>query len=251
MEQELFQNVKTFLEKEKECSNVESEVPIKERSSQQFKIRGIETIPIPIDFGHIDVVGGKFYKKDPEDLRYIGIELHCIEYKSPNDDIIKGIGQIFWYKFAMSKLTIWTERLFLYLMVHEDKVSEELKEFCKTFGIGLLRVNSAKIITEIVTPENQHGFVSRQARDKTEIECQQCNKSFVPKDLICPDCGTSLEAKAPWFWHLFADEFGASSTNRKYQGVPDSMPKEVEETPMLKKVFGNWSKVKEAWRKGG
>lgn len=239
--------MKIFLEKEKGCSNVESEVPIKEKSSQRFKIRGIGTVPAPIDFGHIDIVGGKFYKKDPEDIRYIGVELHCIEYKSPNDDVIKGIGQIFWYKFAMSKLDTWCERLFLYLMTHEEKVSEELKEFSKVFGIGLLQVNAAKIVTEIVTPENQHGFLSKQAQDKAEVECQQCKKSFTPKDLICPNCGTSLQAKVPWFWDLFADRFGASSTNPKYQGVPHSVPREVEETPMLKKIFGNWSKVKEAW----
>jgi len=247
MDQELFQSVKTFLEKEKGCSNVESEVPIKERSYHQIKIRGVETIPTPIDFGHIDIVGGKFYKKNPEDLRYIGIELHCTEYKSPNDDIIKGVGQIFWYKFAMSKLDTWAERLFLYLMAHEDKISEALKEFCMTFGIGLLQVNTAKIITEIVTPENQHGFLSRQARGETKVKCQQCRKSFTPTELACPNCGTSLEAEAPWFWHLFAGKFGASSTNRKYQGVPGYMPEEVNETPMLKKVFRNWSKVKEDW----
>jgi len=248
MDQELFQNVKIFLEKEKGCSNVESEVPIKEKTYNQFKIRGIGTVPSPKDFGHIDIVGGKFYKKDPEDPRYIGIELHCIEYKSPNDDIIKGIGQIFWYKFAMSKLNIWAERLFFYLMVHEDKVSEELKEFCKIFGIGLLQVNRLKIVTEIVTPENQHGFLSRKARDKTELKCEQCKKVFTPKDLICPNCRVPLEAKAPWFWYLFADEFGVSSTNRKYQGVPDYMPEEVKNTPLLKKVFANWSKVKEDWK---
>lgn len=250
MDQELFQNVKIFLEKEKGCSNVESEVPIKEKPSQQFKIRGIGTVPVPIDFGHIDIVGGKFYKKDPENPRYIGIELHCIEHKSPNDDIIKGIGQVFWYKFSMSKLNTWAERIFLYLMIHEDKVSEELREFCNVFGIGLLQVNVAKIVTEVVIPKNQHGFLSRQAQEKTEIECQQCWKSFTPKELSCPHCGTSLNAKAPWPWDLFADGFGASSTNQKYQGVPNYMPKEVKETPILKKVFANWSKVKEVWNAG-
>lgn len=204
-------------------------------------------MPTPVDFGHCDIVGGKFYKKS-EDPRYIGIELYCIEYKSPNDDVIKGIGQIFWYKFAMSKLNIWCERLFLYLMVHEDKVSEELKEFCKVFGIGLLQVNVAKIVTEIVTPENQHGFLSRQAQAEAGVECPQCKKYFTPKDLVCSNCSTSLKAKAFWFWHLFADQFGSSSTNRKYQGVPDHMPPEIEETPMLKKVFGNWSKVEKAWK---
>jgi hypothetical protein len=96
MDQELFQNVKVFLEKEEGCSNVESEVPIKEKSYHQYKIKGVGTIPTPTDFGHIDIVGGKFYKKNLEDPRYTGIELHCIEYKSPNDNVIKGIGQIFW-----------------------------------------------------------------------------------------------------------------------------------------------------------
>jgi len=245
MNQELFQNVKVFLEKEKRCSNVEAEVPIKEKSYHQFKIKGIGTIPNPTDFGHIDIVGGKFYKENS----YTRIELHCIEYKSPNDDLIKGIGQIFWYKFAMSKLNTWADRLFLYLMVHEDKISDDFKKFCKAFGIGLLQENPAKIVTEVVMPENQNGFLRRQARDKTELECPKCiGKRLTPKELSCPECGTSLEAKAPWFSDLFADEFGTSSTNRIYQGVPDRMPDEVESTPMLKKVFGNWSKVQEAWK---
>jgi len=147
----------------------------------------------------------------------------------------------------MSTLTTWAERLFLYLMIHEDKVSEELKEFSKTFGIGLLQVNTARIVTEIVIPENQHGFLSRQAQETVYLGCQQCIKSFTPKELTCPNCGTSLESKPFWFWRLFADNFGSSSTNRRYQGVPNRMPEEVEKTPTLKKVFGNWSKVKKAW----
>lgn len=244
MDQELFQNVKIFLEKEKGCSNVESEVPIKEKSSHQFKMRGTGTIPNPTDLGHIDIVGGRFYK----DNSYTGIELHCIEYKSPNDDLIKGVGQILWYKFAISKVNTWVEQLFLYLMIHEEKSSEELKEFCKAFGIGLLQINMAKIITEIVTPENQHSFLGRQARDKTKLRCPQCIKFFAPEQLNCPDCGSPLEAEIPFLRHLFADKFGTSSRNQIYKGVPDRMPEEVEETPMLKKVFGNWSKVKESWR---
>ncbi|RLE09550.1 hypothetical protein DRJ00_03895 [Candidatus Aerophobetes bacterium] len=244
MDQELFQNVKIFLEKEKGCSNVEDEVPIKEKTYNQFKIRGVGAIPQPKDFGHIDIVGGKFYKSDG----YTCIELHCIEYKSPNDDIIKGIGQIFWYKFAMSKLNTWAERLFLYLMAHEGKFSDDLIEFCKSFGIGLLQVNPSKIITEIVTPDNQHRFLSRQAKERVKLECQQCRKTFTPKELNCPNCSLPLEAETPWFWSLFADTFESSSTNRIYRGVPDYIPEEVEKTPMLKKVFRNWDKVRIAWK---
>ncbi len=249
MDQELFQNVKTFLEKEKGCSNVESEVPIKEKSQDQFEglkvVRGIRTAPK--DFGHIDIVGGKFYRKMPEDPRYIGIQLHCIEYKSPNDDIIKGIGQIFWYKFAMSKLYIWVEQLFLYLMIHEDNFSEDLKEFCECFGIGLLQANAAKIITEVVTPENQHGLLARLVQDNAKVKCPPCQKTFAPQELNCPNCGKALETSFIGYVWEFADTFGSSSTNPRYKGVPHAMPEEVEITPMLKKVFGNWSKVKATW----
>ena len=200
-------------------------------------------MPTPIN--DIDIVGGKFYKEDT----YTRIELHCIEYKSTNDDLKRGVGQIFWYKFAMSKLNTWVERLFLYLMVHENKASDELKEFCSAFGIGVFQINPAKIVTEVVTSKNQHGFLSREAQDKTKLKCPKCmGRKFIPKELSCPECGTSLEAEAPWFYDLFADCYGASSTNTKYQGVPDRMPTEAKETPILKKVFGNWSKVKESWK---
>jgi len=245
MDQELFQNAKTFLEKEKKCSNVEGEVPIKEKTYEHFKIRGVGTFPQSKDFGHLDIVGGKFYKSDG----YTCIELHCIEYKSPNDDIVKGIGQIFWYKFAMSKLRIWAERLFLYLMVHEGEFPGDLMEFCKAFGIGLLQINPSKIVTEIVPPENQHGFLGRKAKEEMKVKCQKCRKSFTPEKLNCPDCGVPLEPEAPWFWSLFSDTFESSSTNPKYRGVPHSMPKEVEKTPMLKKVFKNWDKVRMTWEK--
>jgi hypothetical protein len=67
-----------------------------------------------------------------------GVRLHCIEHKSAQDDIIKGIGQLFWYKFLMSGLYLWADRLFLYLLIDEDRVFEELKGFCKSFGFGLL-----------------------------------------------------------------------------------------------------------------
>jgi len=236
MDQELFQNVKTFLEKEKGCSNVESEVPIKEKTYGKFQ---------PKDFGRLDIVGGKFYKSDG----YTCIELHCIEYKTPNDDIVKGIGQIFWYKFAMSKLRIWAERLFLYLMVHEGEFPDDLMEFCKAFGIGLLQVNPSKIVTEIVSPENQHGFLSRKAKEGMKVKCHECRKSFTPEELKCPNCGALLEPETPWFWSLFADTFGSSSTNPRYKGVPDRIPTDVEETPLLKKLFRNWDRVRETWKK--
>jgi len=248
MDQELFQSAKTFLRTEKGCSNIESEVPVEEKSYNRLEIKGVGIIPPPICFGHIAVVGGKFYKKNPEDLRYIGIELHCIEYISPSDDIVRGVGQISWHRFGMSNLDTWAEQLFFYLMVHEDRISEAIKGFCTNFGLGLLQVNTTKIVTEIVAPDNQHGFLGEQARDKIMVECQQCGKSFAPKELTCPDCDTPLAAKTPRFRHLFADEFRASSTVQKYQGVPDRIPEEVKKTPMLEKVFRNWSNVKKDWR---
>ena len=38
IDQELFQNVKIFLEKEKGCSNIEDEVPIKEKTPMLKKV---------------------------------------------------------------------------------------------------------------------------------------------------------------------------------------------------------------------
>jgi hypothetical protein len=237
VEQELFQNVKVFLEKERKCSNVESEVPIAERAPQ-LRIKGLDERPR--EFGRIDVVGGRFFGGNH-------IELHCVEHKSAQDDIIKGIGQLFWYKFSMSQLQTWAERLFLYLLIDEDRVSEELRRFCKSFGFGLLQINRAKIVTEAVTPENQNGLIARAAQDETKLTCPKCYKNFRSEELKCPQCGTGLKTQAPWLWNLFADTFVSSSTNRKYQGAPSSMPPEIQQTPLLKKVFANWSRVQEAW----
>lgn len=241
MDQELFQNVKVFLEKEKGCSNIESEVPIAESPSHQFKIKGLDQRLE--EFGRMDVVGGKFYKDDG----YTRIELHCIEYKSAQDDIIKGIGQLFWYKFGMSELHTWAERLFLYLLIDEDRVSEQIKDFCKAFGFGLLQVNPAKVVTEVVMPKNQHGIIARLAQDETKLRCPKCYKSFSSKELKCPQCETELGIEV-WIREFADSGFVSSSTNRRYQGAPNSMPPEVEETPLLKKVFANWSEVQEAWK---
>ena len=232
MEQELFENIKIFLEKEKGCSNVESEAPIQGMGLEQKK------------FGRMDVAGGKFYNE--EKRTYSCIELHCVEYKSEQDDIIKGIGQLFWYKFGMSEIYLWVERLFLYLLIDEHRVYEEHKTFCKSFGFGLLQVNPTKIITEVVTPENQNSFVARMAQEKEWLICPECHKSLSPKEFRCPQCGIELEANA--FWNLFADRFQSASGNPRYKGVPDHAPSDVQETPLLRKVFANWSKVQEAWK---
>lgn len=245
MEQELFQNVKAFLEKEKGCSNIESEVTIAE-NPPQLQIKGLDQETKK--FGRMDIVGGKFYKDEyyrEKNHAYTCIELHCIEYKSRQDEILKGIGQLFWYKFSMSVLHLWTDRLFLYLMIDEDRVSEKLKEFCSVFGFGLLQVNPAKIVTEVVTPENQCGFVARMAQDKLALRCPKCYKSFLAREFKCPQCGTELKAEA--FWNLFADNFQIATGNAMYKGVPDHMPPRVQEMPLLKKVFANWARVQQAW----
>lgn len=127
---------------------------------------------------------------------------------------------------------IWADRLFLYLLMHEEKVTDELGGFCKTFGIGLLRINPAKIITEIVTPENQHGLIAREMK----LTCPKCFKDFTPGEEYCSNCGSSLEPGISW---RFADTFGGPGAKKTRVGRPGcitpNMPYRV--TPVLRKVF--------------
>jgi len=247
MDQEIFQSVKVFLEREKGCSNVESEVPISERDEAPDWIK-VKGKAVPKVFCRIDIVGGRLDKgHETEHYCTSTLELHCVEYKSPNDDLIKGIGQLFWYKFLMSdpNVCIWADRLFLYLLMHEEKVTDELRRFCKSFGIGLLQVNPTKIVTEVVTPENQHGLIVREMK----MRCPKCFKDFAPEEVCCPNCGSSLEPKP---FSKFADTLGGVGVRGTKVGPPGcvipSIPYELEVTPMLRKVFQNWDKVQADWR---
>ncbi|MCD6473244.1 hypothetical protein J7K55_09135 [Candidatus Aerophobetes bacterium] len=240
MEQILFSNLKTFLETEKQCSNVEPEVPISEASSVVYHTEKVASL---------DVVGGHLYPN-----KYTTLELHCVEYKSPDDDIVKGIGQLFWYKFLMSTLNIWIDHLFLYLFLHEKSVSNKYLDFLKGHGFGLLQASqNQNLVTEIVIPEDQNGFVYRLAREKIKIRCSDilhCPKGREIKleELKCPVCGSSIEIKGPTLPRNFADFTRGSTSNPDYQGAPDSMPKAIEESSLLRKVFRNWKLVKKKWK---
>jgi len=246
MDQEIFQSVKVFLEREKGCSNVESEVPISERDEAPDLVKVAKGRTTPKVFCRIDVVGGRLHKgRETKDCCTSVLELHCVEYKSPNDDLIKGIGQLLWYKFLMSAQNIWADRLFLYLLMHEGKVTDELGGFCRYFGIGLLQMNSARIVTEVVTPEDQHGLIAREMK----MTCPKCFKNFTPEEVHCLNCGSSL---TPGIFWRFADTFGGPGAKKTRVGRPGcitpNMPYEIRVTPMLRKVFQDWSKVETDWR---
>jgi len=144
MEQSLFEAIRVFLEKRKKCTNV--------------------AIEVPLDGGRADIIGGRFIlskdKKASEGSivwtrgRYVEVELHLIELKKENDDIIKGIGELFWYKFLLKD--VWCDRLFLYLLVDKYRLEEKEIEFIKSCGFGILemeKVNGNIIIDELVTPK--------------------------------------------------------------------------------------------------
>ncbi|MFA4836807.1 MAG: hypothetical protein WC749_12150 [Dehalococcoidia bacterium] len=262
MNQELFEHIKTFLEKEKHCTNVEYRVPLESKSQSQFSI-GTKKIGIPsTKFSQVPIVGGRFYKyhKYPNEINpteYIGLELHCIVNKSKQTSdggFIEGIGELFWDKFIMSKIQTWCDRLFLYIMLDEEKGSLERKEFCIAFGFGLIHVQPYNILTEVVCPLNQQGLLSTQAEKSIRIGCEKCRilpTSLTPKDIICPHCSTPSITLTVDPLPLASDTFLQSSTNQKFKGVPNRMPDEGESTPMIKKVFRNWASVKVGWETSG
>lgn len=253
MDQELFEHVKKFLMKDKYCTNVEFSVDLKSKSQSGISDR--KTNRSFTDFGKVPIVGGRFYKyfKYPDETNateYIGLELHCIVYKnrkSLDGGFIEGIGDLFWDKFALSKIDTWRDRLFLYLMIHEEKGSQQRHDFCESFGIGLIHIQSQNILTEVVSPLNQNSLLSTKAQDCLSVHCEKCgipSHPLAPKDVICPLCSTPSIKLNIYPLPFAADSFMISSTNQKFKGVPNRMPDEVEQTPMLKKVFRNWTNAR-------
>lgn len=238
MDQHLLANVRAFLQREKRCSNVEVEVPIPSRNRAD------------VTYGRWDIVGGRLYDKGD---RYIGLELHCIEHKSSADDVVRGIGQLFWYKFGMSQANIWVDDLFIYLLVDAGAVSDLLKDFCRAFGLGLLRISDEqKLVTEVVTPKNQHGFIKRLAFESMVArQCPKCQNSVSVRLAVCPSCGeSSIELDPPYFFSM-GDTFRVASRNPVFSGPPHRMPQAIAECPLLSKVFENWERVRGAWETSG
>ena len=114
---------------------------------------------VPLNRGRVDIVGGRL-ALSAERVRsirktkghYIEVELHLIEIKKGEDDIIKGFGQLLWYHYLMKHQ--WCDRLYLYLAVDEGRLSRARQErkFLTKHGFGILEMSKAKIITELETP---------------------------------------------------------------------------------------------------
>ena len=136
----------------------------------------------------------------------------------------------------------------MYLLLEKSKITEELRSFCQGFGFGLLKIDAGNLITEALSPSDQQGLLAKAAEKTARLSCsnQSCIKSFSADQFNCPECAAPLTPKV-FLWEIFGDSFKRSSKNRRYQGVPDHMPEEVQKTPFLRKLFQNWPRVKENW----
>ena len=247
----ILENLRVFLEKRKQCSNVEDEVPV--ALSSKAPIGGGWPTSLSEDKieAHIDFVGGRIYE---DENKYPVVDLHCIEYKSLNDDIKKGIGQLFWYKFLIHESYTWVNHLFMYLMVDEEKTDDGvLKSFLRDFGFGFLGLSQeSKIISEILLAEDQSEVVRRTALKDVQIHCSKDYNHKVKwedlKKFQCPYCGAPLNVRS-WIPE-FADATLTSSRNRAFEGAPDYCPQAINQNPLLAKVFRNWDLVKKNWESG-
>jgi len=228
----ILENLRVFLGKRKQCTNVEPEMPI---ALSRAPIAGWPTsLSDHEKKAQIDFVGGRIYE---DEKKYPIIDLHCIEYKSSNDDLIKGIGQLFWYKFLIHESYTWVEHLFMYLMVDEVKTDDGvLKSFLRDFGFGFLELSEeSKIISEILPAEDQNGIVRHTALKNIQIHCSKDYNHKVEwediKKFQCPYCGDPLDMRS-WI-PKFADNTMTSSRNTTYQGAPDYMPEAISQNPLL------------------
>ena len=241
MDQELFESVRCFLEREKHCSNVEVNLPVTDADEPHRRSGPASGLK---EYSRVDVAGGRFYAEGD----YKCLELHCVNYVKNAGDLTKEIGRLFWQKFWMSELGFWADRIFFYLLLREEHVTEELRKFCQGFGLGILKIDAGRIVTEALSPADQHGLLRRMAEQVVRLSCTgtSCFKSFGPGDLACPACGASLEPSV-FLWRVYGDSFQRATKNRRYQGVPDSMPEAVATTPFLRKLFQNWVRVRDSW----
>ena len=160
MDQKLLENLKVFLKQDKGCSNVATCVPI--GNYLHGHVRLLPGTNPASDYGKIDVLGGLFIRgeKRPE------IELHGVEDGSGLLNYENFVGRLFWHKFGMSQnqyTCILADRLYLYLMLDREMYQQEIAEFCKAFGFGILEVDDNQNINQLANPENQHEFLKRNS----------------------------------------------------------------------------------------
>lgn len=242
VDQKLFENVREFLEKEKNCSNVEVYLPIEQPEEQILvKLTGKSGKP---KYGQVNIGGGRFFREG----EYVWLEVYCINCKKANESLFKKFGELFWQKFWLSKLQTWADYLYLYLLLSEDEISLEVKKFCESFGFGVLKKDKQNVITEVCPPQNQNRLLQRKAEKAVRLECSDPShlRMFNPDELKCPECGAPLKTNV-WLYDLFADYF-QGSTKKQSQKVPGQMPERVKKNPFLQKLFQNWNKVQEAFR---
>ncbi|MBC7106916.1 MAG: hypothetical protein H5T97_13375, partial [Firmicutes bacterium] len=88
MDQELFESVRCFLEREKRCSNVEVNLPVTDADEPHVRTG---PTPEPKEYSRVDVAGGRFYAEGD----YKCLELHCVNYVKNAGDLMKEIGRLF------------------------------------------------------------------------------------------------------------------------------------------------------------